>query len=278
MTSRWLLVSSADSTKVRTSPITGLGYVRDGQTGSHPTTTVAQVPLTLERTPTKVGSPRSVARSARCTPRLDRHLPTESPCGGGGLPPHFWAFAHCVQECPSTFARDWHEVAVGVKFLSPISSIASNVSTLEEGNPLLHKANGGARGIRTLDPSYPGYRISSSHSARPPTSVVVHPELNGRTIDALTSSGIRPRPARWGSWWGSENTRVGSNPSALVPGAATPRSPPAVQRWGRAVARPLAEAGRLRGRTGVKLPCAHRAGLPEESEGCSPATRSASAA
>jgi hypothetical protein len=123
--------------------------------------------------------------------------------------------------------------------------------------PYCTSSFGGARGIRTLDPSYPGYRTSSSHSARPPTSVVVHPELNGRTIDALPSSGIRPRPARWGSWWGSENTSVGSNPSAHEPGAATPRSPPAVQRWGRAVARPLAAAGRLRGRTGVKLPCAH---------------------
>jgi len=199
MTSRWLLVSSADSTKVRTSPITGLGYVRDGQTGSHPTTTVAQVPLTLDRTPTKVGSPRSVARSARCTPRLDRHLPTESPCGGGGRPPHFWAFAHCVQECPSTFARDWHEVAVGVKFLSPISSIASNVSTLEEGNPLLHKANGGARGIRTLDPSYPGYRISSSCLGRPRPSLMVHIVFRRATIEALPSTGVRSRAFWWGS-------------------------------------------------------------------------------
>jgi hypothetical protein len=197
MTSRWLLVSSADSTKVRTSPITGLGYVRDGQTGSHPTTTVAQVPLTLERTPTKVGSPRSVARSARCTPRLDRHLPTESPCGGGGLPPHFWAFAHCVQECPSTFARDWHEVAVGVKFLSPITSIASNGSTLEEGNPLLHKANGGARGIRTLDPSYPGYRISS----------------------AAPSTGLGDRSARdcTEGWWRRPARTPRSRPGLLAP-------------------------------------------------------------
>jgi hypothetical protein len=176
--------------------ITGLGYVRDGQTGSHPTTTVAQVPLTLERTPTKVGSPRSVARSARCTPRLDRHLPTESPCGGGGLPPHFWAFAHCVQECPSTFATDWHEVAVGVKFLSPISSIASNVSTLEEGNPLLHKANGGARGIRTLDPSYPGYRISRSPERGAGQGTPGH--LVFRTASVGAPRGMQGNP-RWDS-------------------------------------------------------------------------------
>jgi hypothetical protein len=61
--------------------------------------------------------------------------------------------------------------------------------------------NGGARGIRTLDPSYPGYRISSSCQGGPRTSVVVHPELTGSPIDAFPSTGIRPRPARWGSRW-----------------------------------------------------------------------------
>jgi hypothetical protein len=46
--------------------------------------------------------------------------------------------------------------------------------------------------------------------------VEVHPELIGSPIDALPSTGIRPRPARWGSPWGSENARVGSNPIAMT--------------------------------------------------------------
>jgi hypothetical protein len=52
------------------------------------------------------------------------------------------------------------------------------------------------------------------------------PELTGRPIDALPSSGIRPRPARWGSRWGSENARVGSNLIAMTVNrkAASPRA------------------------------------------------------
>jgi hypothetical protein len=42
--------------------------------------------------------------------------------------------------------------------------------------------------------------------------VVVHPELTGSLIDALPSSGIRPRP----DGWGSENARVGSNLIAMT--------------------------------------------------------------
>jgi hypothetical protein len=52
--------------------------------------------------------------------------------------------------------------------------------------------------------------------------VVVRPELTGSPIDALASTGIRPRPAQWGSPWGSENARVDSNPIATLRlGAAT---------------------------------------------------------
>jgi hypothetical protein len=97
-----------------------------------------------------------------------------------------------------------------------ISSIASNFGIPSVANPLLYKGFGGARGIRTLDPSYPGYRISSSCWGGPRTSVEVRPELTGSPIDTLPSTGIRPCAAQWGSWWGSENARVGSNPIAMT--------------------------------------------------------------
>jgi hypothetical protein len=42
--------------------------------------------------------------------------------------------------------------------------------------------------------------------------VEVHPELTGGPIDALPSTGIRPRPAQWGSQRGSENARLDRNP------------------------------------------------------------------
>jgi hypothetical protein len=44
----------------------------------------------------------------------------------------------------------------------------------------------------------------------------VHPELTGRPIEAVPSTGIRPRPAQWGSRWGSENARLDSNPTATL--------------------------------------------------------------
>lgn len=45
---------------------------------------------------------------------------------------------------------------------------------------------------------------------------MVHPEFTGSPIDALLSTGIRPRSARWGSWRGLENARVGSNHSTTT--------------------------------------------------------------
>jgi len=45
---------------------------------------------------------------------------------------------------------------------------------------------------------------------------MVHPELAGSPIDALLSTGMRRRPAPWGSPWGSENARVGSKPIATL--------------------------------------------------------------
>ena len=50
----------------------------------------------------------------------------------------------------------------GSNILPWIWSIASKLGISPVANPLSYKGFGGARGIRTLDPSYPGYRISSS--------------------------------------------------------------------------------------------------------------------
>jgi hypothetical protein len=50
----------------------------------------------------------------------------------------------------------------------------------------------------------------------PRTSMVVHPELTSSPIDALPSTGIRARPAPYGSRWGSENARLDSNPIATL--------------------------------------------------------------
>jgi hypothetical protein len=51
--------------------------------------------------------------------------------------------------------------------------------------------------------------------------VAVHPELTGSPIDAFPSTGIRPRPAQWGSRRGSESAGVGSNPIAMTENGST---------------------------------------------------------
>jgi hypothetical protein len=90
-----------------------------------------------------------------------------------------------IQGRPPTFAEHRNGVIVGVKVWAVIRPIASHGLTHRCLKALFYKGFGGARGIRTLDPSCPGYRISS---AAPSTG------LGDRSISDCTG-GCIPVPA-----------------------------------------------------------------------------------
>ena len=90
----------------------------------------------------------------------------------------------------------------GSNILPWIWSIASKLGISPVANPLSYKGFGGARGIRTLDPSYPGYRISRSPERCARQGTPGH--LIFRTASVRAPRGMRGNPR-----WDSVGTRDG---------------------------------------------------------------------
>ena len=107
-----------------------------------------------------------------------------------------------VPERPPKFVRGRGGVVVGVKFEAANLLNRSKGSADNSRNMLLHKGFGGARGIRTLDPSYPGYRISRSPERCARQGTPGH--LIFRTASVRAPRGMRGNPR-----WDSVGTRDG---------------------------------------------------------------------